>query len=409
MDTLQRTVNKTLEELPLTILSTLLDGKLREQDVKLSKRKLVELSKRLLDAKTDTITFGSGKNVLIEFTDEDAERVSARAEKFLKELPDLIKTLSDKTAVDVLTLLKRRWRKEAALQRRDINAFRKRLEKRWGGGMEPLRMLVTIAREFAAGMNNGPGSASGGDRPQTFDVLIKLYVRACQVADEILCLLGGGFADGAMARWRTLHEITSVAFLIEQEGEELAERYTAHQVVESRKAARQYEEYRERLGLTPMDAADLQQIEKDYAALVAKYGNDFGSDQGWAAKTLSIQRPKISDIQRAARLDHLGPYYRMASHSVHANPKGVFFKLGLIGDELTMLAGPSNAGLADPGYATALSMAQISSTLLPLYPTMDNNIAVRIMLILTDEVGEQMSAAHEQLEKDDEAYRGRKS
>ena len=373
--------------------------------MKLSKRKLVELSKRLLNEKTDTITFGRGKNVLIEFTDQDAERLSTNAEKFIEQLPDLIKNLSDKTAVDVLAFLKRRWRKEAALQRRDVNGFRKRLEKRWGGGLESLRMLVTIAREFAAGMNNGPGSAGGGSRPQTFDVMIKLYVRACQVADEIICLLGGGFADGAMARWRTLHEITSVAFLIEQNGEELAESYVAHQIVESRKAARQYEEYRERLGLTPIDVLDLQQIEKDYAALIAKYGNEFGSDQGWAAKTLGIQRPKISDIQRAAQLDHLGPYYRMASHNVHANPKGVFFKLGLIGDEQTMLAGPSNAGLADPGYATALSMAQISNTLLPLYPTMDNNIAVRIMLILTDEVGEQMMMAHEQLEKDDKTYR----
>jgi hypothetical protein len=99
----------------------------------------------------------------------------------------------------------------------------------------------------------------------------------------------------------------------------------------------------------------------------------------------------------------------MASHNVHANPKGVFFKLGLIGDEQTMLAGPSNAGLADPGYATALSLVQITSTLVLLYPTMDNNIAVRIMFKLTEEVGKQMSAAHEQLVKDDEGLRAQEN
>ena len=203
MDTLQKTVNKTLEELPLTILSALLDEKLREQDVKLSKRKLVELSKRLLNEKTDTITFGRGKNVLIEFTDQDAERLSTNAEKFIEQLPDLIKNLSDKTAVDVLAFLKRRWRKEAALQRRDVNGFRKRLEKRWGGGLESLRMLVTIAREFAAGMNNGPGSAGGGSRPQTFDVMIKAgyMLRAlsgCRRNHLATCLVEAS----RMALWR---------------------------------------------------------------------------------------------------------------------------------------------------------------------------------------------------------------
>jgi hypothetical protein len=108
-------------------------------------------------------------------------------------------------------------------------------------------MIITIARELGENINKHVGAAGGGDRPQTFAVLINLHTRACQITDEILCLLGGGFADGAMARWRTLHEIVSVAYLIGRDGEELAERYVAHQIVESRKAARQYEAHRERL------------------------------------------------------------------------------------------------------------------------------------------------------------------
>jgi hypothetical protein len=42
------------------------------------------------------------------------------------------------------------------------------------------------------------------------------------------------------------------------------------------------------------------------------------------------------------------------------NPEGVFFKLGLIGESEVLLAGPSNAGLTDPGHASALSLMQIS-------------------------------------------------
>lgn len=405
MDTLQNAMNKILEEVPLTILSALLDEKLREKNIKLSKRKLGDLTRRLLQENTGAITLSRRTDMLIEFTDEDADHFAAKANEFLEQLPGLVEHLSDTAVVDILASLRRRWRKEADLQRREMNGFRKRLEERWGAGLEPLRMLAAIAREFGADINRDIGSAGGGERPQTFDVLIKLHARACLVTDEIICLLGGGYADGAMARWRTLHEIAAVAYLIARDGEDLADRYIAHQAVESRKAARQYEQYRENLGLTPFGEAELLQIETDYAALIAKYGDDFKHPQGWASKAVGKSNPSITHIQEAVHLDHLGPYYRMASHNVHANPKGVFFKLGLMGDKQTMLAGPSNAGFADPGHATALSLLQISSSLLHLNATIDSNITVRIMAILADEAGEQLLAAHEKLVKDDETCR----
>ena len=204
-----------------------------------------------------------------------------------------------------------------------------------------------------------------------------------------------------MARWRTMQEIASVAYLIHRDGDELAERYLAHEVVEARKAALQYQKHCARLGQTPFDDAQLVAIENEYQAALAKYDEDFRNAQGWAAKALKKRDPSIADIQQAAELDHLGPYYRMASHNVHANPKGVLFKLGLIGDRLVMLAGASNAGLADPGHATALSLVQVSSLLLLLQPTLDNNLAVKVMVMLSDEVGDKLVAVHEQLLKDE--------
>lgn len=89
-------------------------------------------------------------------------------------------------------------------------------------------------------------------------------------------------------------------------------------------------------------------------------------------------------------IGHLGPYYRMARHNVHANPKGVFFKFGLIGEREILLAGPSDAGLADPGHATALSLLHISSSLLHLNPTLDYMVAIRIMKALADEAGNEL-------------------
>jgi hypothetical protein len=73
----------------------------------------------------------------------------------------------------------------------------------------------------------------------------------------------------------------------------------------------------------------------------------------------------------------LGPYHRVASHNVHANPIGVFLKLGLVGEMDILLAGPSDVGLADPGHATALSLLQISTALVHLNPTFDNTMVTK--------------------------------
>lgn len=90
----------------------------------------------------------------------------------------------------------------------------------------------------------------------------------------------------------------------------------------------------------------------------------------------------------------------MASHNVHANPKGVLFKLGLQGctDDI-LLAGPSNAGLADPGHLTAISLTQVTTTLLTTRPNLDRLVASRILLKLTDEIGETFWVADRRLHR----------
>jgi len=72
--------------------------------------------------------------------------------------------------------------------------------------------------------------------------MLRLHIRACQVTNEIIILLENGYADGAMARWRTLHEIATVAAVIAKFGDELAERYVHYQIVESTKALTAYEQ-----------------------------------------------------------------------------------------------------------------------------------------------------------------------
>ena len=88
----------------------------------------------------------------------------------------------------------------------------------------------------------------------------------------------------------------------------------------------------------------------------------------------------------------------MASHGVHANPKGVFNQLGVLSDEV-LLAGPSNIGMADPGHNSAISLCQATAFLLTRLPTFESLVTLKIMERLTDEIGEALIEVHAALEE----------
>lgn len=396
MDELQTALDKTLDELPRLYLSDLLGKKLLNQGINIPKRKRDQLAKKILEETLDSVNIDDflpkkhDLNVQIEFTADDLKLAEEKFQKLVNEMPELIVEMTERTSLSILASLKQHWKAEARAQRCELKGFRERLWSRWGCGLESLQMMITISREFCGDMQRELNKNSIKDSRETLGVLLKLHARACQAADEILYLLCGGFADGAMARWRTLHEITSVAYLLQQHGDELTERYIQHQSVESYKAALQFQKYQKRLKQKPISDKVLLKLTSDYNSALDKYGKDFANSHGWAAKHLGKKQPTIADIQESAGIDHLAPYYRMASHNVHANPKGIFQRLGQIGQSSVLLAGPSNAGLADPGYLTARSLMQMSSTLLKFRPTLDNQVILRVMLLLSREIDEAL-------------------
>jgi hypothetical protein len=156
-----------------------------------------------------------------------------------------------------------------------------------------------------------------------------------------------------------------------------------------------------------MSTAELEEIERSYQFVLERYGAHFREQYGWARPYLNIpeRAPRFSDLEEAAGIDHLRGHYQMASHNVHANPKGLFFKLGLLADADVLLTGPSNAGLADPGHASAISLTQASSALVTIDMTLDNIVAVKMMMRLADQIGASFLAASRQLDRDEERFR----
>jgi hypothetical protein len=381
--------------------------KLSLQGINLSARYRKRLAKRLASGIVGTFRIGyfnfwDRRQIKVEFTPEEIEQADRKFTEIIEgRLTEVILASADDLSQKILAHLKRKWPAQARRQGRQSAGFSKRLHGRWKAPIEGLKMLLTISREFGARMNEEiRASKELRSRKHLVEVLTRSHARACQITEEVICLLGAGFADGAMARWRTLHEIAVVASLVGAHGEDLAERYLLHQVVESKRAADDYEKFRVRLGREPLKAEEIKKLEESFNALERRFGSEFLTPNGWAAHHLHLRRPTFRDIEQAAKIDHLRPYYRMASHPVHANPKGIFFQLGLLRESRILLSGPSNAGLVDPGHSTAISLGQASAALGNLQATLDDIVALKIILQLVDEIGEAFAKAQIKLEND---------
>lgn len=290
----------------------------------------------------------------------------------------------DKMAIDLGASLSLRWKAEQKRQRRQRTQFLKRLYQVWGEPLSQLERLIVIATELGGCINSRLRAQEPCPDPFTVEVQTRLHARACQIAQEVLTLLSAGYADGAMGRWRSLHEVTVVAGFIGPD-EDLAERYRLHEDVEALKAARRYSEYAVRLGCEPLSDTEIDQQKAAVAKLKQRFGQDYCGSYGWASGKLG-KGVSFDRIEKAVGLNHLRPYYQLASHTVHGNPKGVFFRLGLNDQDSILLAGPSSIGLADAGQCTAISLQQITAGLIRMHPDIDNILVSKASLDLTTKI-----------------------
>lgn len=295
-------------------------------------------------------------------------------------------------------------------QHRQLRAdFEKRLRERWGPALDLYEIILVIAHEAGDHFRAQHAQRAEQDRDLVFWVLVRLHARACQTASEVMALLSSGYATAAMSRWRTIHEVAVVMSLIKEHGQKLARCYLDHEAVEAAKGAKEYQKHHAQLGCDPFDPAVLTRIFARRDAVLKQYGSDFGSPYGWAAQALGIRKPTFDQLEQAAKLEHMRPYYRMASHGVHGNPKGILFQLEQIGPERVLLAGASNAGLADPGQATLIALLQCTVTFLTTEPDEFVVMILQAMSRLVDEAGELLLKIHQALVQDEEELQSRLS
>ena len=241
--------------------------------------------------------------------------------------------------------------------------FRARLNRRWFEAFDLLEKCVVSSLEIGEELQKNSGKIVTEDNKQLLDVLLRLHARGIQIAKEILVLMRNGFADGALARWRTLYEISITSLFIAKHGNELATRYKEYSSVETYGELNTYLKKNEKLRFQKVSSAEVERQKQTIKELEDKYGRDFMKRYGWTASVLEKSKRNFEGIEENVENDHLRPFYKWACNAIHAGPKAAYYRIGVLGQTNLMLAGPTNYAFADPGQNTALAVLQITSSL----------------------------------------------
>lgn len=369
------------------LIAKLVAQKVEEKGYSLTDEQLAAIKEQVGNSDEDRLTIELPDDIDLEISIEDDDITRALdeyAENLSERMPRAVQQASEVVLAELRASAPEMLKEHEEFK----NDFEKRLWQRWGKALELLEMFIVIATEAGEDFNVEFRALAAQENDFKFDVLTRLHAQSCQIGNEVLTLLRSGYADGAHARWRSMHEIAVIGFFVSEFGQDVAERYLLHNVVESYRAALQYQRHSSRLGYEPLTNQEFSMLQSSYQRLIDRFGDSYKNNYGWAAHTLGKGNPTFSDIEEAIGLGHWRPHYKLASHNVHANPKGVLFKLGLYpSDQQLLLAGASDTGFADPGHGTAISLLQTTTSLLTLRPNIDRLSVCQILSTLAEEVG----------------------
>ncbi len=230
-----------LKDLPHRFLEKIIARKLKEAGIEDSiiNDAAKKLASHIVSGNHDTLKIEDGRPerppITISFGDEEVEEIKSKSLEFIaSELPGIIENVAETSGASLVANLKAKWPQQAEYDDALIAGFMSNLDARWGAAISYLKIILTISRELGAERVTRIKRRKKVKDPSRQEVLWRLHARGCQVTEEIIILLENGLADGAMARWRTLHEIDVVSSIIAANDEVLARRYIDHQIVESK-------------------------------------------------------------------------------------------------------------------------------------------------------------------------------
>jgi hypothetical protein len=290
-------------------------------------------------------------------------------------LLDLHKRLPD--------MLKERNRLDAGFQRRCYS--------RWKPGMDLLRMFLIVSQEFGSAYNQRARPQAVSDANYKFEAIVALHARSLRVANEILVLLRAGYPDGALSRWRTLHELAVMAAFLAMNDQEIAKRFLAHRGIVCWKAMQQHQRYIPQSGMAPFESNEMEDAEQRKDHLLKLFGREFKQDMGWAYPAIPKTRGiTLLDLEEATGLDHWRPRYKWASDDIHGGSKPYHASLSAAEvplDQPVLVVGQSNSAFTDPAHMCVITLNIANHALPEEYRTDEDELVLIALRMLSDVTG----------------------
>jgi hypothetical protein len=288
--------------------------------------------------------------------------------------------------------------------------FEHRLQARWRAALDLYEMVLVCCTEAGSDLHDvlTRDGSQVSDHPVKLHALTLLHARACMVANEVFALLRAGYAAGAQARWRTLHEIAVIAFVLGSGTDDLANRFLLHRHVERWKEAQCYQENCAALGQEPFSQSEMAEFRSDHDAVVGQYERGYERAWGWSKPLFAspVHSPNFDDLEKLAGLGHNKPFVKLSHHTIHSGASGTLDVLQLYGRGEVMLAGPSNAGLAEPGHGSLIALHQVTVAHLlngPNEVSADNLLTLKGIALLLDQAGDAFAKCEAELLSESEA------
>lgn len=144
--------------------------------------------------------FGDIQNQLYELA-EELDDISS------EKLTEISKSIAEPMLKNYLSSSSQNYQ-EALLDRRE---FESRNVDKWEQAFCLFDSYIQLAFEVVSEYRKHNESTAEKAEDHQFIALIQLHAKAILVARETQALVSAGFADGALARWRTSHELAVCA------------------------------------------------------------------------------------------------------------------------------------------------------------------------------------------------------
>lgn len=206
-------------------------------------------------------------------------------------------------------------------------AFERTLWERWKPAFDYYDWVLLQAQNAAWYMLRHHRQEAIEQKDALLEAQTRLQARAYRTACEVRALLLSGNPDGALARWRTIHEVLVVMRFLQQHGTQTAERFLEYDKIQTAENWDRYEQLPPEWQILPVSPEEGVEARAERATIVKKYGPSFQNENGWACAALGLTKEKsrvsFARLEEEVELDRFRFYVHIASNHVHVNMKGL--------------------------------------------------------------------------------------